>query len=452
LRIGLLPPAEGEEFWLDDATQKTFRLTLGRDLGEAGREAMIRATVPAHVALDPRDVELSGAWGDTGHVYVPDSAQTSAAVERQHSIPTGWADWGESYTKKTTVSGSPRNRLSVFLEAMQSGRREPYEVALARARHAMDLRPYHIQGFSADEYPKANLHQGVPHPNEPPEIRLGRTGIEGHYPNYKLGLPAKGHGYNGFDPEHMTLDDVYECYLLTGDPVALDALHSAGEAMLTWRYVMSGGNLFSSRIVGWTLRALVQVYRATGDRRYLDAAADMVARADSERGRGPVKYLRKLGPDPRRLPDKQSEAPWMVAVAMHGLAAYWYETQDPVVPPMLRDLTSFVMGAWRGNGFVGYLPVDAPWSGGKEMQPLGTTQWIPGALGIAAFITGDHEPVDTTYAFYREMHALTRNNPVRFGSSNWHWWQGYLVSLQRRYGDAAVRGPARFTPPANDAR
>jgi hypothetical protein len=452
LRIGLLPATADEEFWLDDATQKTFRLTLGRDLGEAGREAMIRATVAPHVVFDPRDVAVSGAWGDTGHVLVLSPGQTSAAIERPRTIPTGWADWGEWYTRKTTVSGSPRNRLSVFLEAMQSGRREPYDMALARARHAMDLRPYHIRGFSADEYPKANLHQGVPHPNEPPEIRLGRTGIEQRFPEYKAGLPAKGHGYNGFDPEHMTLDDVYECYLLTGDWVALDALRSAGEAMLTWRYVMPGGNLFSSRIVGWTLRALVQVHRATGDGRYLDAAADMVARANRERGFGPVKFLRKLGPDPRRLPDKQSEAPWMVAVAMHGLAAYWYETQDPVVPPMLRDLSSFVMSAWRGDGFVGYLPVDAPWSGGKEVQPLGTSQWIPGALGVAAFITGDHGPVDAIYPFYRQMHALTRNSPVHFGASDWHWWQGYLVSLQRRHGEAAVRGPARFVPPASGAR
>jgi hypothetical protein len=119
---------------------------------------------------------------------------------------------------------------------------------------------------------------------------------------------------------------------------------------------------------------------------------------------------------------------------------------------MLRDLSTFVMGAWRGNGFVGYLPVDAPWTGGTEKQPLGTSQWIPGALGIAAFITGDHGPVDAAYPFYREMHALTRNNPVRFGSSNWHWWQGYLVSLQRRHGEVAVRGPAHFVPPASGAR
>lgn len=452
LRIGLLPATPGEEFWLDDATQKTFRLTLGRDLGPAGPEAMILASVPPHVALDPHAVGISGAWGDTGHVYVPDAGQVSAAVERPSNMPTGWADWGEWYTKRTTVSGSPRNRLSVFLEAMQSGRRDPFELALARARHAMDLRPFHIRGFSADEYPKANLHQGVPHTNEPPELRLGRTGIEQRYPEHKSGLPAKGHGYNGFDPEHMTLDDIYECYLLTGDWVALDALRSAGEAMLTWRYVMPGGNLFSSRIVGWTLRALVQVHRATGDARYLAAAADMVARADAERGRGPVKFLRRLGPDPRRIKDKPSEAPWMVAVAIHGLAAYWYETHDPLVPPMLRDLSSFIMGAWRGDGFVGYLPLDAPFAGGKETGALGTSQWIPGALGIAAFITGDHGPVDTVYPFYRQMHALARNCPVRYGASDWHWWQGYLVSLQRRHGSAAVRGPAVFVPPANVGR
>jgi hypothetical protein len=50
------------------------------------------------------------------------------------------------------------------------------------------------------------------------------------------------------------------------------------------------------------------------------------------------------------------------------------------------------------------------------------------------------------------MHAMTRDSPVRFGDANWHWWQGYLVSLQRRHGDAAVRGPAVFVPGAGAAR
>jgi len=310
----------------------------------------------------------------------------------------------------------------------------------------MDLRPYHLRGFSADEYPWANLNEGLPHGNEPPEKRLGRTGIEQRFPEYKQGLPEKGHGYNGFDPEHMTLDDVYECYLLTGDWVALDALRSAGEAMLTWRYVMPKGDLFSSRIVGWTLRALVQCARATGDRRYLTACRDMVLRADERRGKGAVKYLCRLRPDPRRLGDQESEGTWMVAVAMHGLCAYWYETKDKVVPPMLHDLTSFVMSGWRGNGFVGYLPVDGPATGGKESEPLGTTQWIPGALAAAGFVLKQHAPVDVIYPFYRQMHALERNNPVRFGDSNWHWWQCYLASLHHYHGARAVNAPARFDP------
>lgn len=446
LILGLLPPTPGETFWLDDATQKTFRLTIARCPGRSGRALMTQAVRPAFVSVDPADIAASGAWGDTGHFYLPDRAELNTAVSQPKSPATGWADWGEWNTKISSIAGSPRNRLSVYLEAVQSRRADLFALDQARAWNAMDLRPYHLRGFSADEYPGANLHQGTPHANEPPENRLGRTGMEQRFPEYKAGIPDKGHGYNGFDPEHMTLDDVYECYLLTGDWVALDALRSAGEAMLTWHYVMPKGDLFSSRIIGWTLRALVQCARATGDRRYLTACRDMVLRADARRGKGEVKYLCRLQPDPRRLPDQESEAPWMVAVAMHGLCAYWTETQDKVVPPMLHDLTKFVMSAWRGNGFVGYLPVDGPPTGGTESEPLGTTQWIPGALAAAGFVLKEHAPVDKIYPFYRQMHALTRNCPVSFGDKNWHWWQCYLASLKHYHGARAVQDPAHFDP------
>ncbi|MGQ0554298.1 MAG: hypothetical protein ACT4PU_13905 [Planctomycetota bacterium] len=467
LRIGLLPPGGGREYWLDDATRKTFRFTLVQDLGPIGRQAMSALQRPAHVAIDPRDVAASGAWGDAGLFYVPEAAQLGNAVSLPKELPTGWADWGEWHTKSTRVSGSPRNRLSVWLEAVQSGRSDLWELARARAFHAMDLRPYHLHGFRAADFPKANLNEGLPHENEPPENRLGRTGLAQRFPEWKSGLPAKGHGYNGFDPEHMTLDDVYECWLLTGSWAALDALRSAGEAMLTWRYVLPEGRLHSARVVGWTLRALVQVHRATGEAHYLETAARLVERADRERGRGDVPYLVRMKPDARHLADREYESPWMVAVAVHGLCAYYAATGgkandaagaahaeasapsgDPRVPPMLADLSRFLMAGWRGNGFVADLPVEGALDGGTAQEPLGTSQWVPGALAAAAFVTGDHRPVDRIYPYYRQLAARSKS-PVAFGSSDWHWWQPYLLSLQLRYGDAAVLSPGQFTPPGH---
>jgi len=311
----------------------------------------------------------------------------------------------------------------------------------------MDLRPFHIDGFRAADFPKANLYEGIPHVNEPPENRLGRTGMSQRHLEHKRGLPPKGHGYNGFDAEHMALDDIFECWRLTGDAVAHDALVSAGEAMLTWRVLSPDGGINSARTVGWTLRALIQVWRATGEPRYLDAARAFVARVDRERGRGEVRYLRRGRADPRHLADRESESPWMVAVALHGLCAYWAETRDPLVPPMLVDSTGFILAAWRGNGFVSDLPVDGPLDGsGSVYQPLGTSQWIPGALAEAAFITGDHAPVDRVYPYYRQMHAHS-SAPLRFGSRDWHWWQAYMVSLRERHGLRAVNDPAGFRMP-----
>jgi hypothetical protein len=447
LRIGLLPAQEQGFYWLDDAQQKTFRLLVARDVGREGRGLMQAAQRPAFPALEPVDVAASHAWGDEGLFYVCAPNELHEPPSMPKDPPTGWADWGEWNVKNTHAAGSPRNRLSVFLEAVQSGSADLFELARARAWHAMDLRPYHILGFSADKHPNANLYEGTPHVNEPPENRLGRSEMDAKFPEYKKGIPPEGHGYNGCESEHMTLDDIYEDWLLTGDWVAQESLAQAGEAMLTWHTVMPGYDLHSARSFGWTVRALIQAYRATRDRRFLDACTGMVARADESRGKGAVKYFRAGPPDARHIPDQASESSWMVAVAIHGLCAYWSETRDPLVPPMLHDLSLFCLSAHQGeDGFISDLPVNGPPTGAKAYQPSGTSQWIPGALAAAAFVTNDHQPVDRVYDYYTAMRTRT-SSPLRFGSDGWHWWQPYLVSLQMRYGDAAVQNPAEFTRP-----
>ena len=82
-----------------------------------------------------------------------------------------------------------------------------------------------------------------------------------------------------------------------------------------------GGFIFSGRTFGWTLRAMMQVYRATGDERYLDAARRYVKRADDMRNKGEVKYLKRTPPSPNSI-DKDNEKPWEHAPGLHGLSAY----------------------------------------------------------------------------------------------------------------------------------
>ncbi|GJM21806.1 MAG: hypothetical protein DHS20C15_17210 [Planctomycetota bacterium] len=442
LRIGLLSPSPGTEFWLDDATRKTFYLNLSRGIEGRGQAFIAEAANPPHVALDPLEVRLSKAWGDAGLFVLPTAADLSNSIGVPRDAPTGWADWGERSAKNTHQTGSPRNRLSVFLEALQTGRADLFRWNMARARHAMDMRPYHIQGFSADEFPDANLYEGVPHWNERPAIRLGRSEMSARFVNYKHGLPEKGHGYNGFDPEHMALDDVYEAYLLTGSWQALDALQSAGEAMLTWWEVKPGGKSFSSRSFGWTLRALIQVHRATGDPRILDAARRIVHRQNESRGQGDTKWFIKQKPDGRHLADKEWDSPWMVAIALHGLAAYFHETADPIVPPLAADLSDFCLSALRGPVFMPDIPIDGSEIPVEDQEVMGVSLWVPGGLAAAAFITGDHRPVDRALGVYEAL-LKHRDKPLAMGTAGWIWWQTYRVSLRMRYGAEAAVNPAR---------
>jgi len=441
LEIDVLADGAGEEFFLDDATRKTFRITLARDVSRAGRAFVQSAADPIEPRLDPREVAATRAWGDAGALFVPaPRAMTSVPLGVPRDAPTGWAHWGEWRARSTRTSGSPRNRLSVYLEALQSGRVDARRAARARAHHAMDLRPYHIRGFVTDEHPDVHLYEGVPHPNDPPEHSLGRKSIDPALDPWRRRLPPRGHGYNGFDPEHMTLDDVYEHWLLTGSWPAHDALRSAGEAMLTWHAVRPGRPLWSSRATGWTLRALVQVHRATGEARFVEAARRIVDKIERERGRGDVTYLHRHPPDPRHVEDAEWDAPWMVAIAVHGLVAYHAETGDERVPAILSDLVAFIMSGWTGQGFLESIAVDDASPSGVDPQPAGTSQWIPGALAAAATVTGDHGPVDTVYPLY----ASLREAHVTFGRPTWHWWQPYLEDIATRHGPLAVTSPSVF--------
>mgnify|MGYP002831514005 CR=1 FL=1 len=115
----------------------------------------------------------------------------------------------------------------------------------------MDLRPYHIEGFKAYEYPGAYLFEGVPY-NLPNNLKtqfhdLGRAAVlqASHpYAAYRQdipltwsGLPATNDNINGFDYQHHMADDLYEYYLLTGEPLALSALEHMGQALLTYKSV-----------------------------------------------------------------------------------------------------------------------------------------------------------------------------------------------------------------------
>src|SRR5690606_32789365 len=80
----------------------------------------------------------------------------------------------------------------------------------------------------------------------------------------------------GFDIEHMSADDLYEYYVLTGDHVTLDSLREMGECVRTWPVYSTTKQPGSTRGVGWGLRAIVKIWQVTGDPRFLQASNDLV--------------------------------------------------------------------------------------------------------------------------------------------------------------------------------
>ncbi|HKE00540.1 MAG TPA: hypothetical protein VKE69_05990, partial [Planctomycetota bacterium] len=240
-----LLPRETADLWLGDGQTKAWRCLLDPSGDEARFRSLARVLEhPFLPGLKPAELVRSRAWGDLGDVVLgppPEAASSLAQAEfaRVHGTAGrpgereyGWASaWGD--VKDTHQTGSPRNGLCSdgVVRTLQTGFREWFDLAYERATQQA-LRPI-LRGLRAADHPQAMLYEGMPHPSWPD--RLGRE----RDPDPNLGRFREGtaggwlqetHGWNGFDEQHFTVDDLYAIHLLTGDPWVRFELESIGQA------------------------------------------------------------------------------------------------------------------------------------------------------------------------------------------------------------------------------
>lgn len=395
--------------WLDDATRKAHHLIYrfhGRSI-DAGTEAL-RLTRPLVPVIDLTYLRASKAWADQGDLRDPKLPfwQTQQYGKQKlgefyiYANVTGgfgWDNFGEKANAKNTHStGSPRNKLSYFERYMASGARPWFEVQEAFALHSMDLRTYHIDGFTQAAFPGAHLVEGIPHYTG--SDQLGRDQISPTLDPYKVGIPVGGKGWNGYDTEHMSVDDLYEYYLLTGSYSAMDAMVKIGEGMKTWHIINPNKAIVSSRAIGWSLRALMKIYQVTGDPVLLGKAKDIMQIVHTFRGHGSIAengnayfYLaRNIYGGGTHGMTEDYDLPWQIAAGMYGIALYYRETLDPSVPPVLDDLARYITEFGVSNGVVvDALACDDHEDYNPKTKNDGVNAWIPSALAITYRLTGN---------------------------------------------------------------
>jgi len=139
----------------------------------------------------------------------------------------------------------------LFVQFLRSGNRRAYDLAVAMARHVMDVDTVHPTEFDFCYDPAV----------------LGNVSIGGtcrHCMKHWDSVP---------NPCHTNVDGFLDYYYLTGDERALEVCRECGEHFLAAPWNMAGG----TRNMGAQLRGAMLLYSAFGDERYLQFAHDMAA-------------------------------------------------------------------------------------------------------------------------------------------------------------------------------
>ncbi|MCC6858766.1 MAG: hypothetical protein IT158_09400 [Bryobacterales bacterium] len=256
IRLSLYP--SGQPLAFPHGAAKTHHLLLYfHPAAQPRQELSLRALqhqIPDVARIDAAWYGRSGVW-DERIFEGPRSRRIEALLyDVLDNRPVGLGIWnfGDEVDWGYTGQGRGRDRVVwlnneydfahlAFLEYARTGERRFLDYAATAALHWRDVDIAHV---SAD-------------PNR-------RGGHIAH---------SAGHVTGGVSPSHQWVEGLIDAWRLLGDREAYDAALGIGENILRQmalpQYRDPGAS--QTRDMGWALRALLALYRETGEGRYLDA-------------------------------------------------------------------------------------------------------------------------------------------------------------------------------------
>jgi len=280
-------------------TQRTFR-------------SMLRYPMFALASFDSwKQTDAAGLIGGpiAGGVDSLDRAKTELSNWQNTNHFGTWGSFG--HTKDTTTGGAPINQALTepFAHAIQSGYHSLLQ-KLEGMAWQQAARPFHLYGLEVSHTDSVYLWRGLPFARESaPQYRtsdrelLGRrpflrynsvgntAGPTDPYYSYRLrfydmahgSIPPentsedvyrslhgdgdhKAHGFMGYDWEHLTVDLLFEYYMVTGDPWAHEELKNMGYSTISLYKTdpdYYSGKAIHTRAEGLGVQTLTNCYQAT---------------------------------------------------------------------------------------------------------------------------------------------------------------------------------------------
>lgn len=437
--------------WLDDGQQITTEFLVYPHGAEGQDSTVIDSYLqPLRPFAEPEWVRSSGAWGDQGDLAQPTKSSSQLTAHGQSTVNSiyssaykktgydfGWSEFGEQTTAKSThTTGSPRNKLTYFDRFAVNGSWWEFRYRELFAVHSRDIRPYHIDGFRHDDFPNVTLWEGMP--SSTSVNKLNRDNLDPELDPHRADIHWAGHGWNGFDFEHMSNDDLFEYYLLSGDLVSLDSLKEMGEALKTFPTYKPDKAPGSTRGIGWTLRALLKIYQVTGDNQILDTADRLVTSLENSYNKNSISpingikyhWVTRYPPNGSHVADADYDCPWQIAVTIHGLLMFHRETGQGRAVKIAEDLADYIVDyGWNGVAMNDSMAVDDHTNNKYFSNNTGVNTWIPSALALVYAKKARPEYLAYATLMYDSLSSSFKDETHYLGSGLFMWWHNYRVLI-----------------------
>ena len=229
----------------------------------------------------------------------------------------GYFNYGDWYGERGRNWGNNEYDLAhgMFSSFVRTGQRAYYRLAINAARHQADVDIVHAY---PDPYYVGSNHQHS----------IGHTGIWSQRPKHATWT----HPYDfhtSAENGHTWCNGMLDAWMLAGDPVAMQSAYELGEH-ITWAMAPAFKRLGThERSAGWSLKAILNLYKLTHDPLYLDAAGKIALIAFKEQ--------KANGAWPHRLPLDHARGEknlygnniFLLGILLSSLKDYHEVTGDP---------------------------------------------------------------------------------------------------------------------------
>lgn len=344
-----------------------FTENIRLDFGDSAAKADAEANQPV-IAVVNRDYLAStraipGVTPTADTSFADWDREVAKSVDEHyqrklHYREFGFLNYGDWYGERERNWGNNEYDLAhgLFSHFARTGNRLAFKLAEAAAQHQADVDI--VQAYPDRFYLGANAQHGI-----------GHTGV--NYQNYQRATwsypcDISFSAQNG----HTWSEGMLECWYHTGNPMVMDSALMLGEHMLNFMAPSFTALGTHERSAGWSLKALMALYRATGDPAYLKACEKIVGIALKEQ------KFDKGGAWPHPMPPDHANGhkntygncPYLIGILLEGLREYHLDAGTPATAKSISAGAQWLKKVYNYNAM--HWPYAVGWDG-KIYSPGG---------------------------------------------------------------------------------